>query len=108
MGDVAFFEAAMAVMANIPIVNARILIHDSGGLGLKSLYGKTGLPPRLLSAVRVAIDVVHETPMDDGDKGRERYQARVIERVLTQFEDMGAEDIDYLLDRLSDILTVAA
>ena len=108
MGDIAFFELAMAIMANVPIVNARILIHDAGGLGLKSLYSKTGLPMRLLPAVRVAIEVVHETPMDGGDRDRERYRARVIERVLTQFEDMGAEDIDYLLDRLSDVLTVAA
>lgn len=108
MGDMAFFESAMAIMANVPIINARILIHDAGRLGLKSLYGKTGLPARLLPAVRVAIDVVHETPMDGEDGGRERYQARVIERVLTQFEDLGPEDIDYLLDKLSDVLTVAA
>lgn len=108
MGDIAFFEMAMAVMANVPIVNARILIHDAGRLGLKSLYAKTGLPSRLLPAVRVAIDVVHETPMDGGTHDRERYQARVIERVLTQFEDLGPEDIDYLLDKLGDVLTVAA
>lgn len=108
MGDMAFFEASMAAMANVPIVNARILIHDAGGLGLKSLYGKTGLPARLLPAVRVAIDVVHETPMDGGEHDRERYQARVIERILTQYEDMGPDDIAYLLDKLGDIVKVAA
>jgi hypothetical protein len=108
MGDMPFFEMSMAVLANVPVVNARILIHDAGRLGLKSLYSKTTLPQRFLPAVRVAIDVVHETEMDGGDHDRERYQARVIERVLTQFEDFGAEDLDYLLDKLGDILSIAA
>ncbi len=108
IGDIAFFEMAMAVLANIPVVNARILIHDAGRLGLKSLYAKTNLPQRFLPAVRVAIDVVHETEMDGGEHDRERYQARVLERVLTQFEDFGSEDLDYLLDRLGDILNIAA
>ena len=30
LGDMAFFEIAMAVMAKVPVANARILIHDAG------------------------------------------------------------------------------
>ncbi|MDR3423902.1 MAG: DUF2336 domain-containing protein [Alphaproteobacteria bacterium] len=110
MGDVAFFEMAIAVMANIPVVNARILIHDAGQLGLKSLYERAGMPPDLLPAVRVAIDVVHETEMTGEEHDRERYRARVIERILTKYEDvgadenMGADNVDYLLGKLSDIV----
>ena len=100
MGDIAFFEMAMAVQANVPIINARILIHDAGRLGLKSLYAKTTMPPRLMPAFRVAVDVVHDTTMDGGDHDRERYQERVIERILTQYQDMSNEDLDYLLDKL--------
>jgi uncharacterized protein (DUF2336 family) len=108
MGDVAFFEMSMAVMAKVPLLNARILIHDGGKLGLKSIYSKTGLPLQLLSAMRVAVDVINETEMDGGTHDLERYRARIIERVLTQFEDMNTEDIDYLLDKLEDVLHVAA
>ena len=108
MGDLAFFEAAVAVLANVPLLNARILIHDAGRLGLKSLYVKSGLPPRLLPAVRVAIEVVRETPMDGGADDRARYRARVIERILTQYEGFGAGDLDYLLEKLGDVLTRAA
>ena len=72
------------------------------------MYEKTGLPARFLPAVRVAIDVVHETEMDGGEGDRERYKARVIERVLTQYEDFGQEDLDYLLDKLGDVLSPAA
>ena len=100
MGDIAFFEMSLAVMANVPVMNARILIHDAGRLGLKSLYAKTSLPPRLMPAFRVAVDVVRETTMDGGDHDRERYQGRVIERILTQYQDMSNDDLDYLLDKL--------
>jgi uncharacterized protein (DUF2336 family) len=108
LGDLAFFEMALAVMAKIPVLNARILIHDAGPNGLTSLYQRAGMPPRLLPAVRVAVDVVRGTEFDGGDRDRERYRSRVITRILTQFEDLPQEDLDYLVDKLGDVLTVAA
>ena len=42
----------------------------SGRLGLKSLYAKTSMPPGLMPAFRVAVDVVHETVMDGGASSR--------------------------------------
>ena len=104
----AFFEMAMAVMAKVPVANARILIHDAGPNGLASLYERAGMPPRLLPAVRVAVDVVRGTEFDGGERDRERYRSRVITRILTQFEDLPQEDLDYLLDKLGDVLSVAA
>ena len=101
MGDMAFFEAAMAVMSRTPIVNARLLIHDNGALGLKSLYVRTGMPDRLYPAFRVAVDVVRETESDARDEDRRRYVSRMIERILTQFEDIGQDNIDYLLGKLT-------
>ncbi len=108
LGDLAFFEVALAVMSGIPPINARILIHDAGPNGLASLYEKAGMPPRLLAAVRVALDVVRGTEFDGGERDRERYRSRVITRILTQFEDLPQEDLDYLLDKLSDMLIVSA
>jgi uncharacterized protein (DUF2336 family) len=108
MGDVAFFEMAIAVRANIPVVNARTLIHDAGQLGLKSLYERAHMPATLLPIIRTALDVVHETEMADEEHGRERYRARIIERILTKYEGLGAEDVDYLLNKLGDILQPAA
>jgi uncharacterized protein (DUF2336 family) len=107
MGDVSFFEISISVMANIPLVNARILIHDAGQLGLKSLYERAGMPSDFLPVVRGAIDVLHETEMDCGEHDRERYRARVIERVLTKFENMDNENVEYLLTKLGDVLKPA-
>ena len=104
IGDMAFFEAAMAVRAGIPVLNAQILVHDAGDNGLTSLYHKARMPPRLLTAFRVAVEVVAGTEFDGGERDLERYRSRVIARILTQFEDLRQEDLDYLLDKLSDVL----
>jgi len=102
-GDVTFFEASMAVMTGVPLVNARLLIHDAGRLGLKSIHEKSGLPVRYLPAVRAAIDVLKETEMSaDSDYDRERFRNTVIERILTQYVDLGEEDLNYLLSKIID------
>jgi len=102
LGDLAFLEAAFAELTGVPIDNARMLIHDPGRLGLKSLYAHSGLPKELYPAFRVAIDVARETPFDGGENDRERHRRRTLERILTQFEAIGAEDLDYLLAKLQE------
>jgi uncharacterized protein (DUF2336 family) len=107
MGDMDFFTASLAVMAKVPLANARILVNDAGGNGLTSLYAKSGMPERLLPAVRVAVDVVEGTQLDGGAHDLERYRARVLARILTQFEGFDRDDLDYLVDKLGDVLAVA-
>ncbi len=108
LGDMAFFEAALAALAHVPIENARQLIHDAGQNGLASLYEKAGLPARLLPAVRAAVEVLREVSFDGGAHDHERYRARVITRILTQFEEFPAEELDYMLTKLGSVLAVAA
>lgn len=107
VGDLPFFEVAMGRLAGVPAANARLLIHDAGRLGLRSLCEKASLPGHLYPAVRVAVDVARETEFDGGDQDLERHRRRMLERILTQFEEMASEDLNYLLRKLSD-LNVAA
>jgi uncharacterized protein (DUF2336 family) len=102
LGDLQFVEAAFAALAGISTHNARLLIHDPGGLGLSSIYARSGLPAALLPAFRVAIQVATETPFDGGEHDRERHRRRTLERILTQFEAIGAEDLDYLLAKMQE------
>ena len=104
MGDVLFFESALALLADIPMGNARVLIHDKGSLGLRAIYEKAGLPDSLFAAFRAAVDVIHETQFDGQPGDRERYQCRVMERILTQFDHLGSiglDNVDYLIDKLA-------
>ena len=107
VGDMNFFERALAKLAGVHLQNARLLIHDPGTLGLQSLYIKAALPPRLYPAFRAGVDVVAETDYDGGSNDRTRYLERMLERMLTRFEDpatrLAQDDIDYLMGKLNEI-----
>jgi len=107
IGDMAFFEAAIATMAAVPVENARILIHDAGGKGFAAVYEKSGLSPDLFPAFRAATDVIDSTRFDGEPRDMERFRARVITRMLTQFEEFDPDDLDYLVAKLGDVLTPA-
>jgi len=107
MGDLVFFETALAELINLPVVNARQLIHDGGSLGLKAIYEKAGMPAVYYPAARAAVDVARETEYDGEENDRERFSRRILERVLTQYGDLGVEldgeDLDYLLEKLEGL-----
>ncbi len=107
MGDLIFFEHALSAMSGVALENARQLIHDQGRLGLKALYQKSGMPQAQYTAVRAAIDVMRETEYDGLDHDRERFSRRLIERILTQYDDLGvdlkSDDLDYLLTRMDQL-----
>ncbi|HAI30090.1 MAG: hypothetical protein CMO07_18400 [Thalassospira sp.] len=104
MGDVSFFEAALAKRAGVSLINTRILIHDSGPFGLEAIYNKACMPEHFFPGVRAAIEVARETSFDGEEHDKERYSRRMIERVLTQYGDLGVEfdsdDVDYLMGRM--------
>src|SRR5690606_22091237 len=81
MGDLEFFERGVATLAGLPFGAARTLIHDQGALGLPAVIDRAGLPESLLPVVRAAIDVAGETQYDGGENDRERFRARMLERV---------------------------
>ena len=102
LGDLDFFEAAIAKLGNIPVSSAHRLIFDRSGLGLEAIYRRCGLPQGLYKFVRTALDVVHETNYDGGPADRERFRSRVIERVLTSFEEgFDRDSFDYLINKLN-------
>lgn len=107
MGDITFFECAMATRAGVTLDNARRLIHDRGPLGLRAVFDKAKLPPAQFMAVRAALDVSRETQMDGGENDRERYARRMIERIMTQYDDLGVEfessDLEYLLTKMDEL-----
>jgi len=104
VGDLNFFERAIARLAGLPLQNVRILIHDKGMLGLEPLYRRAALPGPLFPAFRAAIGLVVETDYDGGANDRQRYVERILERMLTNFADpaerIAADDIEYLMAKL--------
>lgn len=107
MGDMDFFEGSVAVRARTPLSNAREMIHGRDRQQISSLLEKAELPKRLQPAFKAAIDVADDTDYDGGRNDQERFRRRMIERIITNFEDpdtaMGDENIEYLLAQLTQI-----
>lgn len=107
LGDINFFERAIARLANVSLANVRVLIYDEGSLGFESLYLKAGLPQRLYPAFRAGIDLAKEADYDGGPNDRARYIERLIERMLTRFDEPGnrlsSEDISFLMEKLHQL-----
>lgn len=104
MGNVGFFEHALATLAAIPVRNARVLVREGSGQGLRALWAKAGLNAKAFPAIIAAIQTVEQTELESsGDS--EQYSRRVLERVLTQYESIGVaiegDDLEYLLTRIS-------
>lgn len=103
MGDMRFFEAAMAARAGIPLENAIQLIQDPGGRGLAALCRRADIPETALRALGAAVEVARETDYDGGENDRDRFTRRMVERILTQWGDLGVfleeGDLDYLLGK---------
>jgi len=105
MGDLRFFESALATLAKIPLVNSRTLIHDPGRLGLERLWAGAKMPKPQLPAAFAAIEACNELEYDGEPQDRERFSRRLIELVLTQYDDLGVEfesdDLEYLLAKMN-------
>ena len=99
-GHMGFFEHGVAELAGVPHHRTWLMIHDAGPLGLRAIYERAGLPARLFPAFRAAVDTFQSIEFDGGPRDRERYQARMLQRFLTQPATAAREDVDYLLERM--------
>ena len=109
LGDLTFVEAAFGVLADIPY--ARPLMYDAGPLGFKAVFERCRLPMEFFDLFRIALHVAQQTDFDGGENDRERHRVRTLERILTQYENIGAigpEDLDYLLGKLRAAASAAA
>lgn len=96
MGDIRFFEAALARQAGIPVLNARMLVLDPGGLGFKALYDACSLSEDYYEEVKAILDIaLQET--EYGRYSRKDYQKRIMERVMAEGYQMKFQHMPYLL-----------
>lgn len=99
-GKMAFFEHGVAELAATPHSRAWLMVHDAGPLGLKAIYDRAGLPPRLFPAFRAGVDTWRQLMAEGGDVLGETFRDRMLERFLTQRPNAPRDDMAYLMERL--------
>ncbi|WP_292070450.1 DUF2336 domain-containing protein [Brevundimonas sp. UBA7534] len=99
-GQMAMFEHGLAELANTPHSRAWLMVHDAGPLGLKAIYDRAGLPPRLFQAFRAGVDTWKALSAEGIDTSGEVFRQRMLERFLTQRPNAMRDDLAYLMERL--------
>jgi uncharacterized protein (DUF2336 family) len=102
-GHMTFFEWGVAELAGVPHHRTWLMIHDAGPLGLKAIYERAGLPARLFTAFRAAVDTYHSMEFDGGTRDRERFQQKMLQRFLTSPQPAAREDVDYLVEKMDEV-----
>jgi len=105
-GHMTFFEWGVAELAGVPHHRTWLMIHDAGPLGLKAIYERAGLPARLFTAFRAAVDTYHSMEFDGGARDRERFQQKMLQRFLTSPQPAAREDVDYLVEKMDEVAQV--
>jgi uncharacterized protein (DUF2336 family) len=92
-GQLAFFTAALAAIANVPFMNAERLLLDRGEHGFVGIYRKSELPESMMEAIRLVLHAVQDLEGGDVIPGTAPYGNRLVERILRM---AGTQDIEYL------------
>lgn len=100
LGHMSFVEWALAELSGIPHHKIWMLVHDAGSLGLRKIFEHAELPKGMFLPFQMAVNVYHELDYNGLPGDRERFRKSMVERVLTQFQNIPKQDLDYLLDRL--------
>lgn len=96
-GNLDFFELSLAMLAQVPAENAKILISDRGKLGFNAIYDKSGLPISMLDAVRLLLQAVKRTLADNVKPGGASFSSHVVTHMLTLAKDQPVDNLSYML-----------
>lgn len=103
-GQVSFFEHGLAELTGAPHHRVWLMVHDAGPLGLRAIYDRAGLPPRLFPAFRAGVDVWRNLQAEGAIVGDEAFGMKMLQRFLSQRPNVSPDDLNYLLERLDHSL----
>ena len=100
IGDLRFFETAIAKRVGIPPSNTRILMLDPGPLGFKALYHSSGLPANFYEAINAMLKLAQQ----ETEYGKYRvndFGQLMAHRIRSAGYDRSIENMDALLGMIT-------
>jgi hypothetical protein len=101
VGNLDFFQAAMAVRAGVPVAEANAMIFGNGQGSLEKIYRQAGLPGEFYVALGRAVDVVKELS-DEGSPVRGlEITERIIAKLRMDYDNVCPEGLEHTLSQLA-------
>jgi uncharacterized protein (DUF2336 family) len=107
-GNTQFLIEAFAELSGLQPSRVAGILTDRNIQGFRALYERTGLPDAAFGAFRAAIEVMNETGFVGDTYGAATLKRRIVERVLTRYEGVAGDELDYLLAMLRRFAAEAA
>jgi uncharacterized protein (DUF2336 family) len=98
LGDLGFFDAALAALAGIPLTSAKALIYDRGAGGLRGIYQSARLPAELFRAFRLGVNAVLDGHLQHG---RAAFTQQIVDQLVLLYDDMCPTGLEHMLAQLS-------
>jgi len=102
-GQIRFCEQALAQKSGVSLYKAALMVHDSGPFGLKALCAQADLDGRDFAILRASLAIYRDMESTGGKINRQKYQSKMLERVLSLPITFTDEDADYLFDKLDAV-----
>ena len=93
----AFAEAALADLADLPVRRVCGLMHDARGSGFAALYDRAGLPASLRPAFVAALSVLRDTARAPAATGEPHLSRQLVEGVINACARLPSEQTRSLL-----------
>jgi uncharacterized protein (DUF2336 family) len=87
-GNIVFFAAALAILAQIPFERAGRLLAAGRRSALRAAYERAGLPAMAFEAFVAAIGAWREAEEEDGPADRYAFTRAVVEDMLVRYRDI--------------------
>lgn len=101
MGQLRLFTAGMAARAGISVGNADELIRDGGRQGFTALYVHAGLPGDLMTAFRVALDVVLAVDANGPAPWSDAHTQKIINHLVMACDHLAPGHLEAVLAQLA-------
>lgn len=99
VGEVEFFEFAIARLANVTVENVRVLLADHGPLGFKSLFDAANIPSGFSDAVRILYAMAKEE-VNKGNRDTINFQRHMIDRITVEGYHHSIENMGYFISMM--------
>jgi uncharacterized protein (DUF2336 family) len=107
-GNISLFEAALSCLSGVPVARAFAVLSEGSETGLVALFRRAGLPARSHAVFLSALEIWRETLGEMSGDDPHGFARRMIERILTRYQDFDTAEVDDLLAMLRQIAAEAA
>ncbi len=104
IGNLQIVAEALALLSGLPVKRVLRLLHDRRAATMFALLSNAGLPKAVYHGFLLSVRTVVECQKEGFNFSTKSDRLRLVERILTRYQDFAPEDLSYmfgLLTRLS-------